>query len=115
MEMGVRRAEAARRRPSAGRGHQGEWAPHLHQGQSSGHQAASLPSSNPSCVLKLPTPSSPPGLNPPTREPHLHSLRRFELRDVTTAFYRAGLGGPEEGAVQSLTELTAEADRSLVS
>lgn len=115
MEMGVRRAEAARRQASAGRGHQGEWAPRLHQGQSSGHQAASLPSSNPSCVLKLPTPGSPPGLNPPTREPHLHSLRRFEPKDVTTAFYRAGLGGPEEGVVQSLTELTAEADRSLVS
>ena len=28
MEMGVRRAEAARRQASAGRGHQGEWAPH---------------------------------------------------------------------------------------
>ena len=41
MEIGVRRAEAARRRKSAGGDPQGEGSPA--PGQSSGHQAALLP------------------------------------------------------------------------
>lgn len=43
MEMGVRRAEAARRRTLAGMHHQGERAPPLSSSKSPGHQAASGP------------------------------------------------------------------------
>lgn len=42
MEMGVRRAEAARRQASVGSGRHGEWAP---------------PSSNPASTLELPAPA----------------------------------------------------------
>lgn len=43
--------------------------------------------SNLSCLLKLSTPGSPPGLSSPTRDPHIHSPRRFEVRDVPTFFF----------------------------
>lgn len=51
-------------------------APTHPSGQSPGHQASSLPSSNPFCVQKLPAPGSPPRLNTPNWDLHFHSLKK---------------------------------------
>lgn len=63
MEIGVRRAEAARRRKSAGGDPQGEGAPLPRSGtklRPPGRLASSI-----SCIGKLPAPGNPRGLNPP--------------------------------------------------
>lgn len=80
MEMGVRRAEAARRQASVGSGRHGEGAP---------------PSSDPASTLELPAPTvlseEPTSLLPPAQ------LKKIQAEGCPTLFYRAGHGSQEGG------------------
>lgn len=86
MEMGVRRAEAAGRQASA------SW-PSRAAGPTSFQEKVWVPpSSSPSYILTLLAPGSPLRLNPPNWDLRFHSPRRFEIRDVSSSFHKAGRG-----------------------
>ena len=103
MEIGVRRAEAARRRKSAGGDPQGEGVPPR-------PLQDKAQATRPPCFLhflhwKAAGSRQSSGTEPPPNwDPGLHGPRRFKLRDVPTSFYKAGLKRPREGSLLRVSQ-----------